>query len=125
MVDFLKQFITVDGIATALVGIVIVGMIFKKAFDGYIEARAKMQSQKSSPILTMTAAVWDRDQQEKFLELMGRIALALETQALHQGALASRQAQEVHDMISDIADRVNALSVRRPVSRRRRAQAKT
>jgi hypothetical protein len=121
--ELLTQHLTVEGVASAIVGFVILGMISKRAFDGYIEARAKFQQQARNPMLTMAAAVWDREQQEKFLLTLDRMATAMEAQALHQGALASKQAQETQDLLADIAERVNSLTMRR--SPRRRPARKT
>lgn len=101
--------ISLDNLASGFIGIILLGMIIKKMFDGYVEARQKIKDQAHNPIFNAMAMTWDRDQQERFIQLIERMATASESQATSMEALVSRQQQEMQNQINFLVETVTKM----------------
>ena len=111
--------LNIELISTGLVGLFTVGLIAKKAFDGYVEARSKIRAQEKSPMMAMASSVWDRDQQERFIAILSDMRTAFDAMALSLGALASKQTQDMNDTLQHLVEQVEGLQ-KKPAPRRRR-----
>jgi hypothetical protein len=98
--------LSLEGIASGLVGLLLIGAIIKKAVDGWYEAKTHVQAEKRNPIITAVAAAWDRDQQERVIQLIERMTIALET-------LSDRQAEEMQKQLNWLVERVDKMPQRR------------
>lgn len=107
--------LSIEYIASGLVGLVMLGLMAKRLIEGYAEARKHMASQSANPIIQAMANTWDKNQQERFLQLLERLVLAAEVQAKHQGALADRQQMDIQEKLDTLLERLDDMPV--PVKR--------
>jgi hypothetical protein len=117
----LPSSLSLEAIASGIVGLLLAGGLIKRVIDGYIEAKRTTTSAATSPMLTAVALSWDRDQQERFMQIMEDIAQSLRRQADSQVALAN---QQQHDMQAQISWLVDQLSNVPAPPRRKRVQPK-
>ena len=91
----LFQGLTLELVASGIVGLVMAGIVARGAIMGFIEARAKMKETEkavaASPTIAIASAIWDKDQVERFLQIMERIAEVMENQAEHTASIAKAQ----------------------------------
>lgn len=86
-------------LASGLVGLFLLGALFKRAFDGYIETKARVKQTVAAPLLNAVSITWDRDQQERFLHLIERLVTATETSVRVQ-RISLRRARLAQDTFS-------------------------
>lgn len=100
----------------ALNELVIPGLTaFFLAFMAWREARkAKSEVINSPPASSTTSAIvsgvsmaWDRDQQERLLQLVDRMVRAQEKIALAQGVLADKQQLDMQDKLDELLERMD------------------
>lgn len=91
----LFQGLTLELVASGIVGLVMAGIVARGAIMGFIEARAKMKEAEKAtaagPYAAIASAIWDKDQVERFLQTVERIAEVMELQAVHSEAIAKAQ----------------------------------
>ncbi len=87
--------LTLELVASGIVGLVMAGIVARGAIMGFIEARAKMKETEKAaaagPTIAIASAIWDKDQVERFLQIMERIAEVTENSARHTEAIAKAQ----------------------------------
>jgi hypothetical protein len=108
-----------ESAASGLVGLLLFGAMLKRAFDGYIEARKNIGS--TNPMVAGYSIGWDRDQQERVLQVMERIAVGVERHAKAAEELVSQQTHDMQEHLEFLvkkAEEVHVLPL--PVRRRRR-----
>lgn len=114
--------ISLEAIASGIVGLLLAGGLIKRVLDGYIEAKKATKSSPAGAMITAMSVSWDRDQQERFLQIMESIDKSLATQAASQVSLAN---QQQHDMQAQMAWLVDKLgSTPDPRVQRRRTPKK-
>lgn len=112
--------IPVNWIVQGLIGAFIFFWAYNEARKTY---HATTEQLRPNPIVAGVSMAWDRDMQERFLQLMERMATAAEIQAKHQSdmagsweTLADRQKLEMKERFDELLsklDRVEARSTRR------------
>ncbi len=103
------QSLSVEYVVSGLVGLITIGLIAKQVFAGYLEANKHLSKQSTNPIIQAMASTWDRDQQERFLQLMERLVVAEEIQAKHQGSLADQRQQDMAEKIDQLLEHMHDL----------------
>lgn len=101
--------LTRDLIVQGLVGLFILLWAAKDALPTY---RAMKAASKASPANAMVAAVsmaWDRDQQERLLQIMERIAAASEKQAHNQANMSGTWSEMADQQRRDMHERIESL----------------
>lgn len=90
MLEMLKA-IDPEYFAGALVGLAMLGAITRNFILGWYEAYGKIKEVEKSPLTTAMSLSWDKDQIERFLQLMETIAECLEINATHTASIAKAQ----------------------------------
>lgn len=105
--------LSVELIVQGLIGFFVVLWALKDAVPAY---RAMKNRKPADPMATAMSIVWDRDERERFLQLMERMMIASETQARQQTAIADQQHADMNSKIDslmralqDKEDRLNAM----------------
>lgn len=89
--------LSVELLVQGLIGLLVLLWALKDAVPAYRAMRAASKS--ADPMVAAMSISWDRDQQERLLQLMERIAKANEVQAERQTALADQQRVDLNDKI--------------------------
>lgn len=97
---------TLLGIPTSLVvqgltGFLVFFYVWKNGRDAY---KATTEQMKPNPIMAGVSMAWDRDMQERFLQLLERMALAAEAQAGAQAKIANDQQRKMNERIEDLLE---------------------
>lgn len=82
-----------------LIGVLIFFWAWKEARNTYKTTTDQM---KPNPIVAGVSMAWDRDMQERFLQLIERMALAAEAQAGAQTTIANDQQRKMNERIEDL-----------------------
>ena len=115
MLDWLAG-LNAELIAGGVVGISMLGVIIRNAILGWAEARTKLKEAEKSmtPLTTAMAVTWDRDQIERSLQLLERIAEALELSLKHseaiakaQGVLSDQFQQTTHMKLNELLEKLD------------------
>lgn len=101
--------ISLELIASGVVGLLLLGTVARRAIEGYLEAKKMIKG----PVLLPAG---DHDKLQSVFE---RIAAAVERQADYLEELANRRQHDMEAQISDIAKRLEGMSSR-PVRRQRK-----
>lgn len=109
--------LSIETIASGVVGLLIIGAIVKQAMGGWSEARKHIKAEASNPIISAVAAAWDRDEKERLLVFVERIAVAVEKQAGAQLDMVNQQTQDMREKIEWLIEEMK--SKPRMPSRRR------
>lgn len=105
------QQLSIEMVASGIVGLVLFGMMVKRAIEGYIDTRRHMNSSNpNNSMVTAMSVSWDRDQQERLLQMIERIADSLVRQADSQEQLVSRQQHDMQTQLDYIVKRMDNLS---------------
>lgn len=91
--------LSVELIVQGLIGFFVVLWALKDAVPAY---RAMKNQKPADPMATAMSIVWDRDERERFLQLMERMTIASETQARQQTAIADQQRVEMNSHIDNL-----------------------
>lgn len=130
------QGLTLELVASGLVGLIMAGIVARSAIMGFIEARTKMKEAEkavvANPLVSIASAIWDKNQVERFLQLIENIGEALEIQAKHTEAIAKAQGilsdsfqQTTQSRLNDILERLDQAEAPRPRPRPRRKAKST
>lgn len=111
--------VTIEVVASAIVGIILVFGLVKRIWEGVSEARAALRAQNSNPLITAAGAVWDSKERDRFMGLMERLVAAQENQAKSLGDITNQQDQDMRDKIDQLVERLEIAERRKPPARRR------
>lgn len=103
--------ISLELIASGLVGLLLLGTVARRAIEGYLEAQKMIKA----PVSVLPAVDHDR-----LLMVLERIAVSVERQAHYMEELANRRQHDMETQISDIAKRLEGMSSRTTSARRQR-----
>ncbi len=112
------QFLGIDSglLVQGIVGILIAGWV---ARDALITYRATRKTLQQNPVVTGVSMAWDRDQQERFLQLIERLAEASEQQAELQremagawSSMSDRQREDMHTKIERLLKALDSVDKR-------------
>lgn len=128
--------LTLELVASGIVGLVMAGIVARGAIMGFIEARTKMREAEkaaaANPYTAIASAIWDKDQIERFLQLIENIGEVLELQAKHTEAIAKAQGilsdsfqQTTQSRLNDILERLDQAEAPKPRPRPRRKAKST
>jgi uncharacterized protein YfkK (UPF0435 family) len=85
------------------------GVVARGAISGFLEARAKMRENEKLAAATpfsIAGAVWDRDQVERFLQMVERIGECLEMIAKSQGIMSDNFQQSTQSKLNDLLEMI-------------------
>lgn len=102
------QFLGIDNglLVQGVVGILIAGWV---ARDALITYRATRKTLQQNPVVTGVSMAWDRDQQERFLQLIERLVLAAEQQAQNQKAMSATWSGMADTKQQELNERIQQL----------------
>ena len=113
-------------IASGIVGLVMAGIVARNAILGWYEANKKMkESDKAhSSMATAVSIGWDKNQIERALQTLEKIAECLEAQTLATGSIAKAQGimsdqfqQSTQSKLEHILERLEQAERTKPRSR--------
>lgn len=102
-------------IAGGIVGLSMVGVIVRNALMGWAEARTKLKETEKS-LTPLTAAMgmsWDRDQIERAIQALERIAEAHESVAESQGILSDNFQQSTQSKLDELLEKLEHVQINR------------
>jgi hypothetical protein len=132
MLERLSQVLTPELIASGLVGLLLVGVAARNAILGWYEARKKIrESEKTStPFATALSLSWDKDQVERALQILERLAENMELQTKYSEAIARAQGilsdsfqQTTQSKLDHLLERIDHAEQTHPIRRRPRKKA--
>jgi biopolymer transport protein ExbB/TolQ len=103
-------------IAGGIVGLVMIGVAARNAIIGWHEAMRKVKAAETNtaPMVAALSVSWDRDQIERALQLLEKIADAIAANARYseqisnaQKILADQFQQTTHEKLEDILERLD------------------
>lgn len=86
--------------------------------DAWKARRETLKAVAPNPVVAAVSMAWDRNQQERLIQLVERMTIAMETQAKAQGAMAETESRKLNDHIEELLDRLK--DAPETVPRRRR-----
>lgn len=133
MPELLKS-LTLEFVASGLVGLITLGVIVRSVLLGWAEARSKINTGNKNigPIASALSMSWDKDQIERALQALESIAEAMDLQCKFTGAIAEAQGvmsdqfqQTTQSKLNELLDRLDTAETgKRTTPRRRRSRAK-
>jgi hypothetical protein len=116
--------LSLEIIASGVAGLLIAGAALRAAIRGYAEGR-QQASQVGANAAAMVSAVaigFEKDQRDKIVHCVERIAAALEVQNKHLGEISESQAAQADRQRQDMDDKLNELLKKVGVAEREQRQ---
>lgn len=91
--------LTSDLVVQGLIGLFILLWAVKDAIPKYREMK---KASHPDPMVGAMSMAWDRDMQERMLQIMERMAVASEVQAKSQTAIVDQRRHDMNERIDDL-----------------------